>query len=692
MRSCITLLLVFPAAIAFGQSSAAGIATRYSTFDPMRGRAGRRALSVARASSSAPQPPQLDSTPGGEPRQGLAGSATVSFPGIAQTQYSPPSPNIAAGPVDILEVVNASVARFSKEGVMTDSVPLSQWFAANYPTLCPSASVTCPGDVQIRYDQIHGRFLMTLQFRDDFATDATGGHTGNSNFAISVSNGATYASGWKNWILNAQFDGSTPTQNWADFPQLGFDDKAVYLTALMYDAASKFKYSKLRILKKSDLYDARATALPYKDLVNFQNEDGTTFLTLQPVHMRGRVGSGPPGAILISAADDPASPADYLTLWTINDPLGNPTATRTAVHGMWKYTLPAPVPQLGNTVMLDTGFASVLKAIYRDGVIYTAQNVGYPDEPATVVYTRLDAAGSALLAQTRWTNGSFFYPSFDVPASVGPGPALPNQLIAGTTTSAGGALTYAGLIGVKDGEGFFAPSGGPVARWGDYFGAGIDPVNGGLWTTGEYAKALDGEGMPQYGTWVSYFPWTTAAQFSDVSPTSPHFDFINVLSMWKITTGCGAGTFCPGSPVSRGQMAVFIVRSVFGDQFPFPSTAYFTDVPSTHPYFAYIQKLRQLGITQGCSATTFCPDASITRSEAAVFIVRAKLGSLFGDSFSYPATAYFSDVPSTDGRFPFIQKLRELGITQGCSPTTFCPNQAIPREQMATFLVRAFLN
>src|SRR5260370_34801950 len=110
-------------------------------------------------------------------------------------------------------------------------------------------------------------------------------------------------------------------------------------------------------------------------------------------------------------------------------------------------------------------------------------------------------------------------------------------------------------MGVKGGEGFFAPNSGPVARWGDYFGAGIDPVNGGLWTTGEYAKPLNGEGTPQYGTWVAYFPWTTAAQFSDVSTASPYFDFINVLSLWKTTSCCGVATVGPGNPVSPGARA-----------------------------------------------------------------------------------------------------------------------------------------
>ena len=115
-------------------------------------------------------------------------------------------------------------------------------------------------------------------------------------------------------------------------------------------------------------------------------------------------------------------------------------------------------------------------------------------------------------------------------------------------------------------------------------------------------------------------------------------------------------------------------------------------MPADHPYFSYIQKMRELGITVGCSATEYCPERTITRSEMAVFIIRGKLKSLLGDNFAYPATAYFADVPETDPRFPFIQKMRELGITVGCTPTTYCPEYPVLREQMATFIIRAFMN
>lgn len=56
---------------------------------------------------------------------------------------------------------------------------------------------------------------------------------------------------------------------------------------------------------------------------------------------------------------------------------------------------------------------------------------------------------------------------------------------------------------------------------------------------------------------------------------------------------------------------------------PAPATASFTDVPTSHWAFQFIQALRTSGITSGCTATTYCPDAGVTRAEMAVFLSRA---------------------------------------------------------------------
>ena len=192
----------------------------------------------------------------------------------------------------------------------------------------------------------------------------------------------------------------------------------------------------------------------------------------------------------------------------------------------------------------------------------------------------------------------------------------------------------------------------------------------------------------------------TAQVFSDVDlgPSNSFFNGTNLLVNNNITKGCQASPllYCPDQNVTRAQMAVFIVRTVLGggptvDNFNYSTTPYFTDVPVTHQFFKWIQKLRDLGVTSGCTVTTYCPDANIPRNQMAIFIIRARLGT--GTTFTYNPTPYFTDEPATDTTyFKYIQKLKEIGITSGCTVTTYCPNDPVTRGQMAVFLIRAGFN
>ena len=637
---------------------------------------------------------------------------TESFPGIQEPpgqQTQPPSPDIAAGPSDVVLVVNSYIAQYTKAGTQVQLTALQDFFASLLPVICPTGVSNCQiFDPLIRYDQLHGRFLLLASSRTlDLSV---------SYNLIAVTNGATYDSGWKIWALNAALDGATPTGNWADFWRLGFDNRAVYLAGNLYNSSSFFQYAKIRVLLKSDLYNQAATSLPYQDVFKLMNADGSLADSIIPVHQRGKP-SAANSQLLVNATNFNL-PATYLTVWKIVDPTANPVAVAaTTVTGLLPYTVPAPARQPNYPATLDAGDARILKAVYRDGFLYTARDTGYTDAATTVTYDVIDTSGMTLVSQARLLNTNSFYPAFDVPATVPAGVnfASPNSVsacpwcITGTTTAPDGSATYAGISDLMAGQGIFDLTGGLPQipnRWGDYFGGAVDPVSGGLWASGEYAAAPQtGAGVTLgfagvWGTWAGYFPWATAPAFTDV--TQPFDDYANVLSLWGITTGCTATTFCPTTTITRGQIATFIIRSMNGDPCPnntpctggftYTAAPYFTDVLAADSDFPYVQKLRDLGITSGCTATTFCPNDMVPRWAAAVLIVRGKLKSLAGDAFTYPSTPSFEDVAPSSSTFPYIQKLFELGITSGCTATTFCPDDLITRQQAAVFIVRAFLN
>ena len=56
---------------------------------------------------------------------------------------------------------------------------------------------------------------------------------------------------------------------------------------------------------------------------------------------------------------------------------------------------------------------------------------------------------------------------------------------------------------------------------------------------------------------------------------------------------------------------------------PPPSTPTFSDVPTSHPFFEFVEALAASGITAGCGTGIYCPDAPLTRGQMAVFLAKA---------------------------------------------------------------------
>jgi RHS repeat-associated protein len=181
--------------------------------------------------------------------------------------------------------------------------------------------------------------------------------------------------------------------------------------------------------------------------------------------------------------------------------------------------------------------------------------------------------------------------------------------------------------------------------------------------------------------------------FSDVPSGNPTYPFVITMARNGITSGCAPGTFCPNNPVLRSQMAIFLLRAKHGGSYvPPPATGtMFDDVPIGSFGAAWIEQLAREGVTGGCQANPplYCPNASVTRAQMAIFLLRTKYGSAYQPP---PATGtVFGDVPAGGVPNNFIEQLAREGISGGCqaSPPLYCPNASITRAQMAIFLVRA---
>ena len=188
--------------------------------------------------------------------------------------------------------------------------------------------------------------------------------------------------------------------------------------------------------------------------------------------------------------------------------------------------------------------------------------------------------------------------------------------------------------------------------------------------------------------------WTlhVGGSFPDVPTSHPFYKYIENLFHNGVTGGCAGGGYCPSNPVTRAQMAVFLLKGEHGSAYAPPHCAatIFTDVPCPNGGFVdWINQLNTEGITGGCGGGNYCPGNSVTRGQMAVFLLKGE----HGGAYAAPAcsSTVFTDVPCPGAQFVnFINQLNAEGITGGCGGGDYCPGNPVNRGQMAVFLVKTF--
>ncbi len=183
---------------------------------------------------------------------------------------------------------------------------------------------------------------------------------------------------------------------------------------------------------------------------------------------------------------------------------------------------------------------------------------------------------------------------------------------------------------------------------------------------------------------------TIQVDFLDVPPGDPFHDFVISVARAGITAGCGGGNYCRNNPVTRAQMAVFLLKAEHGSSYsPPPCDGDFPDVTCPSTFANWIEQLFAEGITGGCGGGNYCPDDPVTRQQMAVFLLKTEHGS----AYTPPACqSVFSDVSCPSLFADWIEQLYAENITGGCgtAPLRYCPTNPNTRGQMAVFLVKTF--
>ena len=161
-----------------------------------------------------------------------------------------------------------------------------------------------------------------------------------------------------------------------------------------------------------------------------------------------------------------------------------------------------------------------------------------------------------------------------------------------------------------------------------------------------------------------------------------HEENIGLIAEAGITEGCSSvlsWLYCPDEEVRRDQMASFLARAM---NLPPADQDYFSD-DNGNTHEDSINALAAAGITSGCAPDRYCPLEPIRRDHMAAFLARAMgLDDVAQDHFDDDDGAYEGN----------INALANAGITLGCGERVYCPDAAVARDQMASFLARAFLD
>jgi hypothetical protein len=183
-------------------------------------------------------------------------------------------------------------------------------------------------------------------------------------------------------------------------------------------------------------------------------------------------------------------------------------------------------------------------------------------------------------------------------------------------------------------------------------------------------------------------PLGFVADFLDVPPSNLFHHSVVTLASNAITGGVGGGNYGVDLPVLRQQMAVFLLKSKHGVCYaPPPCTGIFSDVPCPSLFADWIEALATEGITGGCGAGVYCPQAPVRRDQMAAFLLKAEHGS----AYVPPACAgVFPDVPCPSPFADWIEQLVLENITAGCGGGNYCPSNPNTRGQMAVFLAKTF--
>ncbi|GBD86594.1 flagellar basal body rod modification protein [bacterium BMS3Abin03] len=414
-----------------------------------------------------------------------------SFPANTMTNFDPPDPTMAVGPDHIVTSVNMNFSIWDREGNLLKNIDGVQWFSQ----VAPAAEVY--GDPQVIYDHYENRWFFLFMGVNDGTLKA-------SNL-ICYSDDENPLGTWYMYRLDTKKHGTVNSNTWGDYPHVGYDDQAIYITTNCFSFSNSFYYSKIRIINKSELYAAEGGPLTYTDFWNITLPNSSQ----KPISIQPAV-SYTPGYNTGYFAWNNSSSSNIYVLYKITNPITNPVLSGVTMTISPPYYPPPRAKQLGGGTLIANLPRMTSVPVLRDGKLYAAHAIRNTQYSAygSLKYFVIDVNNNSVVEQVEQGAQGYYY--------IFPSITVDKDHNIGITYSRSGETEYVGAYYstklstdppglspskvMMEGQGNYNRFGGnAVQRWGDYFAAGLDPVNQyNIWFFSEYAAATN-----QWRTWLT---------------------------------------------------------------------------------------------------------------------------------------------------------------------------------------------
>jgi len=427
----------------------------------------------------------------------------------------PPDPIMAVGPNHVITSVNGEFLIWNKEGNLLINIPSDDWFGQVIKN--PFLS-----DPQVIYDHYEGRWVM-LWFNTNILTS-------ESQITLCYSDDDNPLGTWYLYALNSSVNGSTNSNAFPDYPQMGYDDQAIYISSREFTFAGDFVGAKIKILNKSELYAANGGPLNWVDIWDIQLLSGEITDDLHPC-ISYDAGTNEAYFVIV------ANSADFYSLYVITDPITNPVLAGIDLPVPFFDVAPNANQLGGGSPRIETGAngSGITDApIIRDGKLYAVHHIRNSlfADYGSIKYFVIDLNSIAVIEQVEQGAEGFFY--FYPAITVDQDHNLAITYSRSADTEYAGAY-YSTKLGtdppglspskvmVEGKDNYVVTFGGTRNRWGDYLGAALDPVNQtNIWLYSEYAAS-----RTNWGTWLTEIRMKPFSGVYAFTP-SPSLEFGNI--------------------------------------------------------------------------------------------------------------------------------------------------------------------